>query len=59
VSDLQIALEGWYRVVYREGDSYQALLHESGFSYQRSAKVYRSKPGAAQVAQFEAELEKK
>jgi transposase len=59
VSDLQIALEGWYGVVYREGDSYQALLHESGFSYQRSAKVYRSKPGAAQVAQFEAELEKK
>lgn len=59
VSDLQTALESWYGVVYREGDSYQALLHESGFSYQRSAKVYRSKPSAADVAQFEAELEKK
>lgn len=59
VSDLQTALERWYGVVYKEGDSYQALLHESGFSYQRSAKVYRSQPSAADVAQFEAELEKK
>ena len=59
VSDLQVALEGWYGVVYRAVDSYQRLLHESGFSYQRTAKVYRSKPSAAQVAQFEAELEKK
>ncbi len=59
VSDLQTVVEDWYGVVYREGDSYQALLHESGFSYQRSAKVYRSKPSAADVAQFEAELEKK
>lgn len=59
VSDLQTLVEEWYGVVYREGDSYQALLHESGFSYQRSAKVYRSQPSAADVAQFEAELEKK
>ena len=59
VSDLQTAIKRWYGVVYREGDSYQALLHESGFSYQRTAKVYRSKPSAAAVAQFEAELEKK
>jgi transposase len=59
VSDLHTALEGWYGVVYREGDSYQALLHESGFSYQRTAKVYRSQPSTADVAQFEAELEKK
>jgi transposase len=59
VSDLQTALASWYGVVYREADSYQALLHASGFSYQRSAKVYRNKPSAAQVAQFEAELEKK
>lgn len=59
VSDLQTAVESWYGVVYKEGDSYQALLHASGFSYQRSAKVYRSQPSAADVAQFEAELEKK
>jgi transposase len=59
VSDLQTAVEGWYGVVYKEGDSYQALLQASGFSYQRTAKVYRSKPSAADVAQFEAELEKK
>ena len=59
VSDLQRVVEGWYGVEYREADSYQALLHESGFSYQRSAKVYRNRPSAADVAQFEAELEKK
>jgi transposase len=59
VSDLQTVVERWYGVVYKEGDSYQALLHASGFSYQRTAKVYRSKPSAADVAQFEAELEKK
>lgn len=59
VSDLQTAVERWYGVVYKDGDSYQALLHESGFSFQRTAKVYRSQPSAAAVAQFEAELEKK
>lgn len=59
VSDLQIVVEQWYGVRYRSVDSYRGLLHECGFSYQQSEKVYRSQPDAPSVAQFEAELEKK
>ena len=59
VSDLQIVVQAWYDVVYRTTDSYRTLLHESGLSYQRTEKVYRSQPDAQTVADFEAELEKK
>lgn len=45
VSDLPVAVEQRFGVVYET-------------SYQRSAKVYRSKPSAAAMAQSEAELEK-
>lgn len=59
VSDLQIVVEEWYEVVYRDIGSYRRLLRESGFSYQRTEQVYRSRPGEQDVADFEAELEKK
>jgi transposase len=59
VSDLRVAVKTWFGVVYRDATSYQTLLHTSGLSYQRTAKVYRSQPGAAAIAEFEAELEKK
>lgn len=59
VSDLRMAVEKWFGVVYQDETSYQTLLHQSGFSYQRAAKVYRSQPSTAQITQFEAELEKK
>ena len=59
VSDLQIVVEQWYGVRYATRDSYQRLLAECGFSYQHTAKVYRSQPDAQTVADFEAELEKK
>lgn len=59
VSDLRVAVEAWFGVVYKDETSYHTLLHTSGFSYQRTAKVYRSRASAAAVAQFEAELEKK
>ena len=59
VSDLRVAVEMWFGVIYQDETSYQTLLHTSGFSYQRAAKVYRSQPSAAAIAQFEAELEKK
>lgn len=59
VSDLRMAVESWYGVVYSDMTRYHALLHESGFSFQRTAKVYRSQPSALALAQFEAELEKK
>lgn len=58
VSDLQIVVERWYGVTYRSPTSYRNLLHTSGLSYQKVAKVYRSQPGAVQLADFEAELEK-
>lgn len=59
VSDLKVWVEQRFGVVYQDDDSYHALLHASGFSYQRSAKVYRSKPSAAEVAAFEDRLQKK
>jgi len=59
VSDLQIVVKAWYAVEYRTLDSYRTLLHEGGLSYQRTEKVYRSRPDAQTVADFEAELEKK
>jgi transposase len=58
-SDLQIVVEQWYGVRYRSKTSYRSLLHASGLSYQKAEKVYRSQPGAARLANFEAELEKK
>jgi transposase len=59
VSDLRLAVEQWFGVVYADETSYQTLLHQSGFSYQRTSKVYRSRPNEATLANFEAELEKK
>ena len=58
VSDLQIVVERWYGVRYRSLTSYRSLLHASGLSYQKVEKVYRSQPGAVQLADFEADLEK-
>jgi transposase len=59
ISDLQIVVKSWYGVEYRTSDSYRTLLHECGLSYQRTEKVYRSRPDVQTVADFEAELEKK
>ncbi|NJL54883.1 transposase [bacterium] len=58
VSDLQIVIEQWYGVTYRSLTSYRSLLHASGLSYQKVETVYRSQPGAVQLADFEAALEK-
>ena len=59
VSDLQIVIKQWYNVTYRSLGSYRRLLHECGLSYQRTEQVYRSRPDAQTIADFEAELEKK
>ncbi len=59
VSDLAIAVKEWYGKVYKDGGSYRNLLHDCGFSYQKAERVYKSRPSAPQIAQFEAELEKK
>ncbi len=58
VSDLQRAVEQWYGVCYRNSRSYHCLFDVCGFSYQRPAKVYKSR-SAAKVAEFEEQLEKK
>ncbi len=42
VSDLRLAIQAWYGVTYQKADTYQTLLHQCGFSYQRAARVYRS-----------------
>src|ERR1700736_4783785 len=59
VSDLEIAVEEWFGVVYQSEESYRTLLYRSGFSYQRSEGVYRSQPSQAAIADFEADCEKK
>ena len=57
VPDLARALQQWQGVVYRSHSSYRDLFQRCGFSYQRSAKVFRTR-AAAQVAEFEEQLEK-
>ena len=59
VSDLKGAVQQWYGVTYQDNDSYQQLFHRCGLSDQRAERVYRSRPSPADMAAFEAELEKK
>ena len=59
ISDLEVAVQQWYGVSYRSPRSHVALLHACGFSYQRTEKVYRSRANEREIADFEAELEKK
>jgi transposase len=59
VSDLQIVVQQWYGVTYRSETSYRTLLQTGGLSYQKVEKVYRSQPGAVQLADFEMTVEKK
>jgi transposase len=59
VSDLQIVVKAWYDVEYQTQGSYRRLMHECRLSYQQTEQVYRSRPDAQTVADFEAELEKK
>jgi transposase len=57
VPDLRRAVEQWYGVSYRNARSYHRLFDLSGFSYQRPAKVYKSR-SASKVTEFEEQLEK-
>ena len=59
VSDLMIAVEQWYDVTYQDAGSYRNLFKRCGFSYHRAEQVYKSRPSEAEVAEFEAGLEKK
>lgn len=58
VEDLQRMVQQWYSVQYKARGSYHQLFARCGFSYQRPAKVYKSR-SEAKVAEFEEQLEKK
>ncbi len=55
---LRRALERWYGVVYKQNASYHGLFKRCRFSYQRPAKVYKSRR-EEDVLDFEQRLEKK
>lgn len=59
ISDLKVAVKYWYNVSWRSKSSYRRLMHECGFSYQRTEKQYRSRYNMLRIADFEAALEKK
>lgn len=58
VEDLHRAVEQWYGVSYRSRNSYTGLFARCGFSFQRPAKVYKSR-SQEKVAEFEELVEKK
>jgi transposase len=59
VSDMSIATQMWYGVSYQSSTSYLTLLRECGFSQQKVESRYRSRPSDQEIAEFEAQLEKK
>lgn len=59
VEDLKTVVSQWYGVTYRDTSSYRHLLHRCGFSYQKAEQIYKSRPSERDVADFEAQLEKK
>ena len=59
VSDLRNAVQQWYGVTYQSDTSYRTLFKQCGYSLQRTERRYRSRPSDEEIADFEAELEKK
>ena len=55
--DLARGLREWYGVTHRSHVSYVKTLTRCGLSYQRPAKVYKSR-SEAKVVEFESQLEK-
>ena len=58
VEDVAQAVHQWYGGTWDSRVSYQRLLARCGVSYQRTAKVYKSRRPSA-VMDFEADTEKK
>lgn len=58
LDELRRALERWYGVRYKQNASYHGLFKRCGFSYQRPAKLYKSRR-EEDVLDFEQRLEKK
>jgi transposase len=57
VEDLHRAVKQWMGVTWQSRSSYYELFAACGFSFQRPAKVFKSRR-EAQVADFEEQLEK-
>jgi transposase len=57
VPDLRQAVKQWYGVEYKTAASYHRLFRLCNFSYQRTAKVFRSR-SEMKVAEFEEMVEK-
>ena len=57
VEDLEMAIQQWYEVVYKSRTSYRHLFALCGFSYQRPARVFKSRR-EADVVVFEEQVEK-
>lgn len=57
VPDLKRAVKKWYGVAYKTDTSYRQLFQKCGFSYQRTAKIFRSR-SETKVADFEEQVEK-
>jgi transposase len=55
--DLRRAIQHWYGVTYQSDTSYRSLFRRCGFSYQRPARVFRSRRPQA-VDDFTDQLEK-
>jgi len=55
--DLRGAIQHWYGVTYQSDTSYRSLFRRCGFSYQRPARVFRSRRPQA-VDDFHDQIEK-
>jgi transposase len=55
--DLRRAIQHWYGVTYQSDTSYRSLFRRCGFSYQRPARVFRSRRPQA-VLDFDDQIEK-
>jgi transposase len=57
IPDLKRAVARWFGVTWNSASSYRSLLSDSGFTYQRTQKVFKSR-SETQVMAFEDQLEK-
>jgi transposase len=57
IEDLAFLILERYGIEYKSRTSYIGLLHQCGFSYQKSEKVFKSR-SQTKVADFEEQLEK-
>ena len=57
IPDLRRSIKQWYGIEYKRDASYRQLFQKCGFSWQRTAKVFRSR-SERKVAAFEDHLEK-